>query len=312
MIDWLMAGDPAIRWQVMRDLLDADPADVAAERARVAHEGWGARILDLQLPDGSWDGGAHFPADFSRDEWEREGQAWSSTSHALTELRLLGAAPDDPRVAAAVEAVAAGVRWEHDGQRYFDGEVEPCINGQLVALGAYFGRDVAPVVDRLVHERLGDGAWNCEAENGATVSSVDTTTDVLDGLGAWSRAHGRPAEVEDAIATGLEYLLERRLFRRLSTGEAIDPTFLELAFPHRWRHTVLRALDWMREDGRARDPRCEEAVEAVRAKRLPDGRWPLERVWRGRRTIAMEEAGEPSRWITLQAARVLRWWDADA
>ena len=307
MIEWLLEGDPAIRWQVLRDLTDAPPDQVAAERARVEHEGWGARLLALEDDDGLWAGGACFPAGYAGGE---PGQPWTATMHTLQTLQLFGLDPASPSARRAVALVAENGRWEHAGQRYFDGEVEPCINGRTIESGAYFGVDVSPLVDRVVGERLPDGGWNCEAENGSVRSSFDTTIDVLDGLLAFERATGGSTTVHEARRGGEEYLLERGLFRRLSTHEVADPTYLELAFPYWWQYDVLRGLDYFRGAGAAPDPRMAEAVEHVRSRRQPDGRWLLDRVPAGRVHFDLEDGvGRPSRWNTLRALRVLRWWD---
>ena len=181
---WLLEGDPAIRWQVLRDLANAPAGDVAAERARVEHDGWGARLLALEEPDGLWDGGACFPASYTGGE---PGQPWTATMHTLQTLQLLGLDPAPQSARRAIGLVAENGRWEHAGERYFDGEVEPCINGRTIDSGAYFGVGVGPVVDRIVAERLADGGWNCEAENGSVRSSFDTTINVLDGLAEFER-----------------------------------------------------------------------------------------------------------------------------
>src|SRR6187402_983073 len=193
--DWLMQGDPAIRWQVMRDLLASSPDAVAAERSRVAKEGWGAALLALQWDDGSWDGGAWGPADFSEAEWKESGQAWTSTMWTLALLADLGVDPADPAVASAVDKVAEGVRWEYANEPYFDGEVEACINGRTVRAGEYFGRDMTPLVDRLLGEQLADDGWNCEALNGSTVSSFDSTLGVLEGLIEYTQHHDNDPRV---------------------------------------------------------------------------------------------------------------------
>jgi hypothetical protein len=306
LIDWLLEGDPAIRWQVLRDLTDASPNEVAAERARVEHEGWGARLLDAEDRDGLWAGGACFPASYRGDE---PGQPWTATMHTLQTLQLLGLDPASESARRAVALVAENGRWEHEGQRYFDGEVEPCINGRTIETGAYFGVDVAPLVGRILGERLEDGGWNCEVENGSLRSSFDTTIDVLDGLLEFGRATGGSAEVETARRGGEGYVLERGLFRRRSTGEVADPGYLEFAFPYYWHYDVLRALDYFRGAGATPDHRMAEAVEVVRSKRQPDGRWLLDRVHPGRVFFDLEEVGTPSRWNTLRALRVLRWWN---
>jgi hypothetical protein len=305
-IDWLLQGDPAIRWQVLRDLTDASPDDVAAERARVAHEGWGARLLALQGTDGLWEGGASFPADYAGGE---PGQPWTATMHTLQTLQLFGLDPACEAARRAVTLVAENGRWEHAGQRYFDGEVEPCINGRTIESGAYFGVDVAAIVERILGERLADGGWNCEAENGSVRSSFHTTIDVLDGLLEFERATGASTAVREARRGGEEYLLERSLFRRKSTGEVADPTYLDFAFPYYWRYDLLRALDYFRGSGVDPESRMAEAVEVVRSKRQPDGRWLLDRIHSGRVHFELEGVGAPSRWNTLRALRVLHWWE---
>ncbi len=307
-IEWLLDGDPAIRWQVFRDLSSAPPDEVSAVRTLVEHEGWGARLLAQQGHDGLWDGGACFPASYTRDE---PGQPWTATMHTLQSLQLFGLDPASDSARRTIALVAENGRWEHAGQRYFDGEVEPCINGRTIETGAYFGVDVAPIVDRILGERLNDGGWNCEAENGSVRSSVDTTIDVLDGLLGFERATGGSEQVSEARRSGEEYLLERALFRHGSTGEVIDPQYLKFAFPYYWHYDVLRALDYFRGTGAPPDPRMAEAVDVVRSRRQPDGRWLLDRIHPGRVHFDLDAGvGLPSRWNTLRALRVLTWWEA--
>jgi hypothetical protein len=309
-LDWLLDGDPAVRWQVLRDLTDAPADEVAAERARVATEGWGARLLALRDPDGQWAGGACFPA----AGWDRaEGQPWTSTMPSLDLLRLFGLDPAAPQARETVALVRENCRWEYDGSRFFDGEVEPCINGRTLAIGAYFGEDVDGLAARLLGDQLDDGGWNCATEEGSTVSSFDTTIDVLEGLLAYERASGGNEQVGQARRRGEEYLLERSLFRRRSTGEVAVPGYLEFSFPPQWHYDVLRALDHFREAGGAPDPRLDEAVELVRGKQQPDGSWLLEHTRRGAVHFELEDGdGRPSRWNTLRALRVLRWYDGAA
>ena len=306
-LDWLLDSDPAIRWQVLRDLTDAPSEEVAAVRARVEREGWGARLLTLEDADGLWDGGALFPPDYTGAEQD---QPWTTTMHTLQTLQIFGLDPASAVARRAVTLVAEHARWENAGQRYFDGEVEPCINGRTIETGTYFGVDVAPIVDRILKERLADGGWNCEAEYGSVRSSFDTTINVLDGLLAYERATGGSAAVREARRSGEEYLLERHLFRRRSTGAVVDEAYLDFAFPYYWHYDVLRALDYFRGSGARPEPRMAEAVELTRSKRQPDGRWLLDRVHPGRVHFALEGGvGEPSRWNTLRALRVLEWWD---
>ncbi len=303
--DWLLDSDPAIRWQVLCDLADAPAEVVEAERARVANEGWGARLLALQGGDGQWASGALFP----NGKWNRnEPQPWTATAYSLELLRDFGVYPRDEKVRRAVALVREHCRWEHAGQPFFSGEVEPCINGMVVALGAYFEQDVDGVVPRLLGEQLEDGGWNCEAENGSLRSSFHTTIRVLEGLLAHERATGGSAESIAARRRGEEYLLERRLFRRKRTGAVVDPAWLQFSFPTRWHYDVLRALDYFREAGDPPDRRVDEAIDLLRSRQQSDGTWLLENTHPGAVHFALEEGdGRPSRWNTLRALRVLRW-----
>ena len=324
-IEWLMDSDPAIRWQVMRDLIDAAPDQIAAERGRVAHEGWGARLLALQLPNGQWDGGIpKFEHPAAADWWqslppERKGTLfpnWTATTWSLALLRTLGLDPASPEARQAVSLVREHCAWEHDGEPFFAGEVEPCINGRVVALGAYFGEDVKPVVDRFLTEQMADGGWNCEQENGSTRGSFHTTIEVLEGLLEYERAVGGGPEVRTARLRGQDYLLERRMMRRRSTGDLIvqdrttgrPATWSQFSFPTYWHYDVLRGLDYLREAEVKPDERVAEALELVASKREVDGQWPLENTHPGVVHFPMDSGdGRPSRWNTLRAMRVLRW-----
>ena len=311
-LDWLLDSDPAIRWQVLRDLADAPAEVVAAERARVASEGWGARILALQGEDGQWEGGALFPARRAESGGGEppKGQPWSATAYSLVNLHDFGVDPRGEEVRRAVAQVREHCRWEHAGQPFFSGEVEPCINGMVVALGVYFDQDVDEVVARLLGEQLEDGGWNCEVENGSVRSSFHTTIRVLEGLLAHERATGGTAESNAARRRGEEYLLERKLFRRKSTGEVVDPAWLQFSFPTRWHYDVLRGLEHFRAAGDPPDPRVDEAIDLLRSKRQADGTWLLENTHPGAVHFALEDGdGRPSRWNTLRALRVLRWYE---
>jgi hypothetical protein len=314
-VDWLLDSDPSIRWQVLRDLVGA-PAEVyTAERSRVATEGWGARLLALEDEDGQWEGGALFPArktqaDRSEPFGGGKGQPWTATAPTLDLLRAFGIDPANERVRQAVANIRDNCRWEHAGQRFFDGEVEPCINGRTVALGVYFGQDVQGIVARLMGEQLEDGGWNCEAENGSVRSSFDSTINVLEGLLAYEQETAGSAELVAVRRRGEDYLLQRKLFRRKSTGEVVDPAYLLCSFPTRWHYDVLRALEYFRMTGDPPDPRTDEAIEVLRARQQPDGTWLLENTHPGKVHFALEDGdGHPSQWNTLRALRVLQWYE---
>ena len=371
MVDWLLDSDPAIRWQVMRDLTHEPAEAVAAERSRIATEGWGVRLLALQDQNGrwgrevlpertepaeaglldlgarrlvrqlhgislddlggfidvdtttlaAWESGQPDPGDDRVERYRRALEwmwdaigtlkpEWTSTTHTLVLLRSMGLDPASEQARRAVGLVRDNVKWDNDGQDYFDGEVEPCINGKTVAIGAYFGQAVDGIVERLLGEQLGDGGWNCEAERGSIRSSFNTTIEVLEGLLEYERASGGSSEVRAARLRGQEYLLERRLFRRMATGEVIDLAWTQFSFPAGWHYDVLRGLDYLRSAGADPDERCAEAIDLVEAKRGGDGRWALEKPHPGRIHFDMDEGeGKPSRWSTLRALRVLAWYE---
>ncbi len=306
-IKWLLDSDPSIRWQVWRDLTHEPDEIVAAERSRVATEGWGARILDQQRPDGNWGDDISMPH-------------WKSNLYTLLLLRSLGLDPRSERARKAVGLVRDRVTWgPHFGDSpFFEGEVEPCINGNTLALGAYFGEASERLLDRLLGEQLEDGGWNCDAEIGSVRSSFHTTICVLEGLLEYEKARGATPAVTKARVRGQEYLLERRMFRSLSTGEAIkdrkgDHNWTRFAFPVTWQYDVLRGLDYLRSAGVNPDKRVAEAIEIVEKRRHQNGRWPLNVLHRDRAPFDMEAGvGKASRWITLRALRVLDWYSARA
>ena len=299
-MQWLLDSDPSIRWQAMRDLT-AQPAEVVAgERSRVASEGWGAQLLGRQRPDGNWGDGVVTPH-------------WRSNLYTLLLLRYLGLDPLSERGQEAVGLVRERVTWgpEFGNSPFFEGEVEPCINGGVLALGGYFGETSDRLVDRLLGEQLKDGGWNCEAERGSVRSSFHTTICVLEGLLEYEKAKGAKAAVTDARARAQEYLLERRLFRKLSSGAVIDPKWARFTFPTMWQYDVLRGLDYLRSAGVDPDERVAEAVELVAERRLQDGRWLLDAPPRDAFDEDLEGgAGQPSRWNTLRSLRVLDWYSA--
>lgn len=293
-IDWLLEADPAIRWQTLRDLSDVAPDVLASERARVVREGIGAAVLARQEADGTW----------------RRGQepAWLPTLFTMQLLRATGADPADPVVESAVARLALGFRWDEEfgAKPFFEGEVEPCINGGTLALGAYFGRPAELLLRRLLSEQLDDGGWNCEAPKSVR-SSFHTTICVLEGLLEYERAVGPVSEVRAARERGERYLLDRALFRRRSTGEPALPAFFEFAFPPRYHYDVLRALDYFRAAGAPPDS-IGDALRLLESKRQSDGRWLLDSAYEEALCFPIGEVvGAPSRWNTLRALRVLKW-----
>ena len=306
-MQWLLDSDPSIRWQAMRDLTGAPDEEVAAERAKVATVGWGAQLLSSQGADGYWGGGASNP------EWV--------TLRTMLLLRDMGLDPTSEAARRAVARVRDNVKWQGvlpqdaawHGKPLFAGEVEPCINGRVVTVGSYFGQHAQSegIVDRLLGEQMADGGWNCEQESGSTRGSFHTTICVLEGLLEHERATGGSPAVKAARERGQEYLLERRLLHRLSTGEVIDPTWTQFSFPTGYHYDVLRGLEYLRHAGVTPEARIAEAIDLVTAKRDAQGRWRLENMHPDVLDAEPGVAeGQPSHWNTLRALRVLNWYDA--
>jgi hypothetical protein len=280
----------------MRDLTETSAGVVAAERARVAREGWGAQVLASQDADGRWGRGTFFP----------RGTGTIDTLHLLY---LFGLDPASEEARQAIAPVHEAARWDYDPSlRFWEGEVEPCINGRVVAIGAYFAQDVRGIVDRLLTEQMADGGWNCEQENGSTRGSFDTTINVLEGLLEFERATGADGDVRVARHRGEEYLVERRLLHRLSDDTIAERRWLTVGFPYSWNYDVVRVLDHFRNARAAPDERMTEALDVVESKRDRGGRWPLEHAYHDQLQVDLGEAeGQPSRWVTHRALRILRW-----
>ncbi len=313
-LDWLLDSDPALRWQVERDLAGAHRAVWEATRARVASEGFGARLLAEQGADGQWAGGAFFPAGFfDSPEAQEPGQPWVATTWVLKDLREWGV--DASVLAGTAEKLAANSRWEYDDLPYWGGEVDVCINSYTLAAGAWLGADVSQLAAWFPAHRLEDGGWNCEAEEGDSVrSSFHSTLNAVRGMLAYEKLTGDTG-LREARHGGEEYLLSRRLMFRASTGEPVGEFVHRFVSPNRHRYSALAALDHFREvslhEGTPPDARLAEAIEVVRAARTPDGRWLQTTPLAGRTWFDVDvPEGEPSRWLTLQATRVLEWWDA--
>ncbi len=317
LIAWLLDSDPALRWQVERDLVGEPPKVWEATRARIATEGFGARLLALQDADGQWAGGAFFPADFdfqAPEAAERAGQPWTATTWTLNSLREWGLDPAVLRERRTAELLAENSRWEYENLPYWSGEVDCCINAWTVANGVWLGADIAGIVDWFVEHQLSDGGWNCEWVEGSTRSSFHSTLNSLKGLLAYDAATGGMDATLAARRFGQEYMLERGLFRRLSTGEPVAPWVDRFAYPFRWVYNVLDAAEYFRQaslvDGMKPDPRMADAIELIRAARQPDDTWLQAGRHPGRVWFEVDApAGEPSKWLTLLGTRVLAWWD---
>jgi hypothetical protein len=304
-VEWLMAGDPAIRWQTMRDLLDAPAPEVEAERAKVASEGWGAALLAEQASDGSWGGGLYTPK-------------WTSTFYTLLQLTAMGLPGSNPqaRVAARLlldkgRCVDGGLRYWGNRTMYEIGEAgELCVTGMGLRMLATFRNPdprLEPIVRCLLATQLHDGGWNCQRRS--SHGSFNTTLSALEGLRGWSAATGGHPEIESAAARGREFFLAHRLFRSHRTSDVVREGFTRFTFPYHWHYDVLRGLDYFQSVGAPHDERFADAIELLRSRRKPDGRWRMQNRHRGHEYFVMEGNGEPSRWNSLRALRVLRWWE---
>jgi hypothetical protein len=307
-LKWLLDSDPAIRWQVMRDLTDEGPNAIAAERSRVATEGWGAELLARQSPAGNWGAG---PRGW-RDDLPRDDRGLLITLYSLVALMDLGLDPASKQARKMIDRVDKRVVFKRLNSRPFlHGETEPCINGRILGIGAYFKEPNDALANQLLGEQLADGGWNCEAPKSHR-SSFHTTICVLEGLLEYERAGRKSPGVVKSVARARKraenYLLERRLFRSLRTGEVLNKRWLRFSFPMFWHYDVLRGLDYLRNAGIQSDRRDREAVEIVMERRHQNGRWPLNLLHSEYIPLEMETGvGSASRWNTLRALRVLRW-----
>jgi hypothetical protein len=301
-LEWLLDSDPAIRWQVMRDLTDEAHKTIAAERSRIASEGWGAKLLARQSSAGNWGK-------------PNEDRGLLLTLYSLVVLKDLGLDPDSKQARRMIDRVDKRLVFKPLNRPFLYGETEPCINGRILAIGAYFNQPNQGLANRLLREQLEDGGWNCEAVEPSPKrpksrrSSFHTTICVLEGLLAYERGGSQSAAVTKARRRGEEYLLERHMFRSLRTGDVIDERWLRFSFPTFWHYDILRGLDYLRDAGVKPDARVREAIDAVIKRRHQKGRWPLNLLHAERIPLAMETAlGSASRWNTLRALRVLRWY----
>ena len=316
--EWLLDSDPALRWQVERDLLGEPESVWQTTRARVATEGMGARLLALQGEDGQWAGGAFFPADFDFEGPEAApgaGQPWTATTWSLNSLREWGL--DASALEGTAEKIAANSRWEYDDLPYWGGEVDCCINAFTLANGTWLGADVSSLPQWFVDHQMDEGGWNCEWVEGSTRASVYSTLSSIDGILWYEKATGGTPELTAARKKAQEYLLERRILYKVTTGEPVRPGVELLAYPQRSKYNVLHAVNYFRDaslyDGVEPDPRLAEAVEVIRRQRQPDGTWLQGYRYPGRVWFEQDvPVGEPSKWVTFLALRALDWWDSAA
>lgn len=309
-IAWLLDSDPTLRWQVERDLLDRPASEWEATRARIATEGFGAELLSHQGEDGQWAGGAFFPAGFFDDPETKDlpGQPWTATTWSMTTLREWGMDPAPLIARDTVGLLARNSRWEYEDLPYWGGEVDCCINAMTLANGLWLGADVEHLATWFVEHRMADGGWNCEWVEGSTRSSVHSTLNALRALLLHEQATGGTEETRAARAAGEEYLLERELTHRLSTGEQWGPWVDHFLYPPRHVYSALRALDHFRRADR-RDPRMATAIAMVEQAQQADGTWLQQHALPGHIWFEVDNpVGQPSRWVTLEALRVLRWW----
>jgi hypothetical protein len=306
---WLLDGDPAIRWQVLCDILGAADSRVARERQRVAREGWGASLLAKQDPKGTWAGGLSADGGLYSPKW-------ISTTYTMLLLRDFGLPATNRQARRACPLLLDRGLQPDGGINYgWRGRSETCITGMVLSILSSFAIDddrLDTVADHLLRQQMSDGGWNCQRDHGATHSSVHTTISVLEGLRHYELHRRRKlGAVRVAQRRGREFLLVHRLFRSHRTGEVIKPIFLRFSFPPRWHYDILRALDYFQASGAARDPRLAEAIDIVRSTQGEDGRWPLHNCYKGKTYFELERRGAPSRWNSLRALRVLKWWDGD-
>ncbi|MGC2299365.1 MAG: hypothetical protein WA476_11225, partial [Acidobacteriaceae bacterium] len=280
------------------DLTSATADAIAAERSRVATEGWGARLLARQSAAGDWGGGR---------KWDLIA-LWS-----LVVLKDLGLDPASKQARTMIGRVEKGLVFKLLNNRpYLHGETEPCINGRILGIGCYFKEPNDALAAQLLSEQLEDGGWNCEAPKSRR-SSFHTTICVLEGLLEYERAGRKSAAVTKARKRAEKYLLDRHLFRSLRTGNVIHKRWLRFSYPTFWHYDVLRGLDYLRDGGMKPDSRVDNAIEVVLERRHQNGRWPLNLLHPERIPLQMEtDLGKASRWNTLRALRVLRWYNNGA
>ncbi len=301
-IQWLLKGDPSIRWQTLRDLTDMPINECEKEQNNIANKGWGANLLSKQDSNGVWGSGLYSPK-------------WISTTYTLLLLRRFGLSPRHPQAFKGCALLLDNGFYYDGGINYFRSlnHSETCVTGMILSILCYFqykDKRINRLVDHLLEQQMKDGGWNCQSYRGATHSSFHTTISVLEGLREFEKnSNGMIFKIQEAQQKGREFLLAHRLFRSSRTGEIVLPALTRFSFPPRWHYDILRALDYFQECGVKKDERLLDAIKIVKKKRKKDGHWSLQNRHPGKVFFEMERIGEPSRWNTLRALRVLNWWE---
>ena len=300
-LDWLLTGDPSIAFQATRDLMNGGRAKLDRLQQDIGEEGWGSDFMRYRANNGLWGGGYYLPK-------------WVSTHYTLLDLKNLCFPLGNKKVSNSVALVLEAQRGENGGISYGRRKSDVCVNGMILNFASYFtpaDERLKSIVDFLLSVYLEDGGWNCKYEKGAMHSSLHSTLSVLEGLSEFSRTGNgyRASEISQAKKVGIEFLLVHRLFRSHRTGKVIDPKMLMLTYPPRWRYDILRVLDYLQSANVEYDERMEDALSVIRKKKRKDGAWVLEGKHVGMVHFEMEKTGNPSRWNTLRALRVLRHFD---
>ena len=296
-LQWLLEGDASIRYQAQRDLLKKDDPSL---QEQISKEGWGAQYLSLRN---------------SRKQWGKDfyQPKWTSTHYTLLDLRNLCMSPQQKEARETIDLILKQYKGRDGGinaaKSLTDSDV--CINGMFLNYAAYFRADeemLHSVVDFILGQHMPDGGFNCHSNRiGAVHSSLHTTLSVAEGILEYSRNgyRYRLADLKRAGSRSEEFMLVHKLYQSHRTGKTIHPSMLRIPYPSRWYYDILRALDYFRLAGVPYDERMKDALTILLAKRRSDQRWPLQAAHPGKRHFDMEKPGQPSRWNTLRALRVL-------
>ena len=305
-IDWLLTGDPSIRYQTLRDLINADQQVLNKEQECILNEGWGKRFLDLQEPIGTWSNALYSPK-------------WTSTFYTLLLLKRFGAPPNENIEKACRILIDKGFYKKDGGINYWKSCVqgECCVTAMLLSMLCHFKIEDARIprmVKFLFSEQMSDNGWNCNRFKGANHSSFHTTISVLEGL--WEYEKKYPSDelinsVQQKQKEGIEFLLDHHLYKSNTTWETVNPKMIKLSFPPRWHYDIIRCLDYFQERNIKKDKRMNDAMDLLIKKQTAEGIWKLEIKYPAKTFFEMEKVGKESRWNTLRALRILKWWESD-